>query len=535
MDHANIIRTEFLYGDRLVSCFAERPKNLDDLLRSIARRYPKNQAFVEDGNIFTYRQLDEAAERIAANLRQAGISPGERVVLFIGNRIEFVLTIFGALRMGAIVVPIGIRQTSPELTYMINQCGATAVIYEAALIARLPALKDIPSVLRLWTIEGNDSVPGEEFQDLLEPIAPRAEQLDIDEQSAAFIMYTSGTTGRPKGAMLSHLGFFHTAKNYERSFGYCSQSRMILAIPGSHISGLLAGIFVMIQVGGCTVIMREFKTRPFLQLIEKERITCSVMVPAMYNLCILEPDLKQYDLSTWTLGHFGGAAMPEVTIERLAQAVPQMRLYNGFGATETTSAVTLTTSSETVQFPESVGKVLDCIEVKVLDELGREVLPGLEGELWVRSPGNAIGYWNNPEATREGFVGGYWRSGDIGSIDEHGRMRVLDRKKDMINRGGYKVYSVEVENVLQRFPGVIEAAVVPVPCPILGERVRAVIYASQAVTLAELREFCSEHLADYKWPDQLIQFDAPLPRNLNGKMSKQALRKQLSELDQVPS
>jgi len=240
----------------------------------------------------------------------------------------------------------------------------------------------------------------------------------------------------------------------------------------------------------------------------------------------LHPDLPKRDLSCWRIGHFGGAAMPEVTISRLAEALPGLVLYNGFGATETTSAVTLTERGDAARKPDTVGTVVPCVDIRVLDNEGREVTAGASGELWIRSPGNAIGYWANVEATRASFVAGYWRSGDIGSVDAEGFVRVFDRIKDMINRGGFKVYCVELENVIQRHPGVIEVAAVASPCPVLGERIHVFVHATESIDTEAVRALCRRMLADYKTPDFVTVSATPLPRNLNGKLVKAPLRVQ---------
>ena len=512
------MRTECLYGDRLVPCFKQRPSNLDHMLRQVVMRWPNQEALVYEDTRLSYLAFDAQVSRLAVGMQQAGIKAGQRVAIFLGNCCEFVVSVFAVLRLGAICVPIGIRQSGHELLYMLNQCGASALVYDLALRDRLPEIGTAPELKHLWCVGEQSYLALANFD------AGELRDSVIDEQSAAFIMYTSGTTGQPKGAVLSHLGFFHTAKNYELTLGYNQHTRMVLAVPGSHISGLLAVLMVMVQVGGCTVLMREFKALALLRLIESEHITATLLVPAMYNLCLLEPRFSEFDLRSWTLGHFGGAPMPSMAIEGLARYVPSLHLHNGYGATETTSAVTLSSAKDTLAYPDSVGRVLPGVDIQVLDEQGCEVLPGNSGELFVRSPGNAIGYWNDPLATRREFVGGYWRSGDIGSLGADGFLRLLDRRKDMINRGGYKVYSSEVENVLLRLEGVIEAAVVPVPCPVLGERSHAFIYAQAGLSLAELRQFAALYLADYKLPDFLSVQDSPLPRNLNGKLVKLTLR-----------
>ena len=520
-------RTECLYGDRLVPCYAERPRHLDDMLRTVVQARGAQPAVLDGPRALSYQALDQAANRIATGLAAQGVQAGDRVALFLGNRLEFVTLLFGIWRLGAIAVPIGIRQSAAELGYMLNQCTAAALVFDTALADRLPPTADVPSVhcrVRLGDAAVQGLPPSIDYAALLAAGSDAPMVPDLDDQAPACIMYTSGTTGHPKGAVLSHLGFFHTARHYQQRFGYGPDERMLLAIPASHISGLLAVVLATVQVGGCIVSLPQFQPAEVLATLETQRITAAVMVPAMYNLLLLQPDLARRDLSHWRIGHFGGAAMPEVTIQRLADTLPGLQLYNGFGATETTSAVSLTETGDAARLPDTVGTLLPCVDIRVLDAQGREVATGASGELWIRSPGNAIGYWHNPEASRAAFVAGYWRSGDVGSLDHAGHLRVFDRLKDMINRGGFKIYCVELENAVQRVPGVIEAAAVASPCPVLGERIHVYIHALESVDPQAVRALCRSLLADYKTPDFITISATPLPRNLNGKLVKAPLR-----------
>ncbi|MCC6000992.1 MAG: acyl--CoA ligase [Pararhodobacter sp.] len=520
-----------LYGDRLVRCYADCPENLDRMLFQMADLRGAAPAVADDRRTLSYADLQERLAGLAGGLAGQGVGPGARVAVFAGNGVDFVVSLFAIWRLGGIAVPIGTRQTAAELTYMLNHCGATAVLFDAALAPQLPEPEAIPTVRLFAAIDdGTGPLPAEAPPDTMTLDALCGARPGListpatDAQDVACIMYTSGTTGRPKGAMLPHLAFYHTARNYELRFGYRSDDRMLLVIPGTHISGLLAAIMTMMQVGGCVVCRRHFRAADVLDTIEAEAITAAIMVPAMYNLLLLEPDIAAHDLTAWRVGHFGGAPMAEVTIRRLSEVLPGLSLYNGFGSTETTSAVTLTTALMAEDALDTVGSILPCVDIRAMDPDGHEVPAGEAGELWIQGPGNAIGYWDNPDATRTGFVGGYWRSGDIGSVDAQGHVRVFDRIKDMINRGGYKVFCVELENVIQAFPGVVEVAAVASPCPVLGERVHVFIHAHQPVDRDALRTYCGTQLADYKVPDFITQLPDPLPRNLNGKLSKAPLR-----------
>jgi acyl-CoA synthetase (AMP-forming)/AMP-acid ligase II len=262
----------------------------------------------------------------------------------------------------------------------------------------------------------------------------------------------------------------------------------------------------------------------------------TLIVPAMYNLCLLDPDFGRFDLSSWRVGGFGGAPMPGATIERLARHLPHLGLANVYGATETTGPATLLPPAELPSYPDAVGRALPCAEIIVCDDEGNEVLAGQSGELWIGGAMTVPGYWDDAAANNTSFVEGYWRSGDIGSIDAAGYVRVFDRKKDMINRAGYKVYCIEVENLILTHPDVVECAIVGQPDPILGERSHAfVVVRGKSVDVTTLRAYCAERLSDYKVPDFITVLDVPLPRNANGKVLKAELRARAPTTVSIPN
>ncbi len=513
---------ELHFGDRLVRTFCERPQSFDELIRETAARQPAATAFVEGGKSLTYAELDARLTRIAGNLATRGVSTGPRVGILCNAGTEFILATFGAMRLGAVSVPIGVRLQAPEIEYVIGNCGMEAIVFDAALAHLLPPPGATPGLR--WRFSVGAVVEGAEpFEHLLASVA--FAPVVIGEEDLALIMYTSGTTGRPKGAMLPHLALVHSAMHFQLCLGHNAATRALLTIPPSHISGLGAVVMPMLRAGGCTVLSQGFKAGTFLRQMAAERCTFTVLVPAMYKLCLMEPDFPDHDLSAWRTGIFGGAIMPPATIAALTEKLPHLQLVNGYGATETASPAAVMPLGHTAAQPDSVGKTVACGDIRILDDDGREVPTGASGELWIGGPMVAKGYWNDARATRESFVGGYWRSGDIGSIDANGYVRILDRKKDMINRGGYKVFSAEVEGILARHPDIVESAVVPAPDPVLGERVFAFICASRpTLTGEDVRAFCKPLIADYKVPELLRIDSEPLPRNANGKFDKVSLR-----------
>nr|WP_254227416.1 class I adenylate-forming enzyme family protein [Burkholderia multivorans] len=512
------------FDNRSVLCFSERLKNAYGALGESAERAPDATAIVYEDGRWTYRETVAEVARISTGLRQRGVKRGDRVALIIGNRPEFIFAFYAVLHAGAIAIPIDIRLQRQEVEYIAQDAGVTMFVCEAGFAERVPetAAGGPVACVSFNPDAGErlfDDVP--EAQDL-SPLEPQS------EEDTAAILYTSGTTGRPKGAMLSHLNFAHSILHFQGNVQLTQEDRVLLSVPATHVTGLLCAVVAAPAAGATLIILPYFKARNFLEVASREKMTYTVMVPAMYNLCLLVPELETFDLSSWRIGHFGGAPMPQATIEALARRLPNLTLMNGYGATETCSPTAMTPLSGDITGLKSVGRVLPCAEVLIVDADGVPVPYGETGEIWIRGPMVVKGYWGNESATKSAFTDGYWHSGDVGSLDEHGFLYVFDRLKDVINRAGYKIYSAEVENVLLQIPGVTESAVVAKPCPVLGERVHAFVSVNDAnVTEDVIRAYCVEALADYKVPETYTVSTNPLPRNANGKLVKRALREQL--------
>ena len=519
-------RLEAHYGDRVVACFAERPASVFAMLQEAVARNPDGDALVCGDERLSYRELLAQSGQLAAGLVAQGVVQGDRVAMVLGNRNEFVVTLFAAVRIGAIAVPISIREQTPGLAYMLAHCAAKVLVHEADLAEVLPAAADLPA-LRSRVAVGGACAGSLPFASLLSA-GPAPAPAQVHEEDTTAILYTSGTTGRPKGAMLTHLGVVHSSMHYQIAMGLTQADSSIAAVPLSHVTGLVALITTLVRCAGKLVIMPTFKAADFLRLAARERMTHTLMVPAMYNLCLLQSDFDQHDITHWRIGAYGGAPMPVASIATLAAKVPSLTLMNCYGSTETTSPSTLMPPGETAAHNDTVGAPLICAEMCVMDTQGCELPPDTLGEIWIKGPMVVRGYWDNPEATAANFTGGFWRSGDIGAIDGHGYVKVVDRMKDMINRGGYKIYTIEVENALYAHPAVQECAVVSKPCPVLGERVHAFVMLKQPGTAeAELSEFCRTRLSDYKVPESFTVSLTPLPRNANGKLVKRDLRERL--------
>lgn len=520
------------YDGRRVRCYADRPANLAAMFRDLAARFSERDAVVSDDLRLSFGELHGRIARIAGGLSAFGVGSGDRVALLLDNGWEFVAALLACNRLGAICVPIGIRQRRAELEFLLNDCGAAVLIHEAALAENVPPSDAIPGLRRRIAVGG--VVAGATTLDDLLGCDPMYGGAEIGEEDVAVILYTSGTTGRPKGAMLTHFGIVQSSLAFSRCLSFTEEERALAAIPLSHVSGLVGIFYSALIAGGALVAMRSgYRVPDLLETAARERISYTIMVPALYTLATMQPDLAAYDLSAWRIGCFGGAPMPEATIATLARLLPDLVLVNAYGSTETTSPTTIMPPGLNPSHPDSVGQVVPCGRVEIRSEDGALLQPGETGELWISGPMVVPGYWNRPEADREAFVDGAWRSGDIGTVDADGFVKVFDRLKDMINRAGFKVFSAEVENVLNHHPAIVEAAVVGRPDPVLGERVHAVVRPVEGSALdeASVRAFCAERMADYKVPETVVLTSDPLPRNANGKLQKPALRARLTESD----
>ncbi|QOZ25516.1 class I adenylate-forming enzyme family protein [Bradyrhizobium sp. CCBAU 51753] len=518
------MRLEPRFGDRVVPAFVDRPASLWAMIADAVAQNGGGEALVCGDIRISWHEVARRAAKVAAGFAKLGLKPGDRIAILLGNRIEFVLTMFAAAHAGLVTVLLSTRQQKPEIAYVLNDCGARALVHEATLAERVPDAADIPGLAHRIAVSDDAA---SQFAVLLDhPPAPAPAA--VSEEDTAMILYTSGTTGRPKGAMLAHCNIIHSSMVFASTLRLTQADRSIAAVPLAHVTGAVANITTMVRCAGTLIIMPEFKAAEYLKVAARERVSYTVMVPAMYNLCLLQPDFDSYDLSSWRIGGFGGAPMPVATIERLDAKIPGLKLANCYGATETTSPSTLMPGELTAAHIDSVGLPCPGAEIIVMGPDGRELPRGEIGELWIRSASVIKGYWNNPKATAESFTDGFWHSGDLGSVDAENFVRVFDRQKDMINRGGLKIYSAEVESVLAGHPAVVESAIIAKPCPVLGERVHAVIVTRTEVDADALRAWCAERLSDYKVPETMTLTTTPLPRNANGKVVKRQLRETLA-------
>ncbi|TNJ66039.1 acyl--CoA ligase [Paenibacillus hemerocallicola] len=520
---AGVVRESVFQRDVLV--YAERPRSVNELLQRTVTRFPDREALVMHNESLTYEEMHRFIEYIASRLHGGyGVRKGERVAILLGNCMEYALVFFACSRIGAIAVPLNTRLAPKEIQFMLEQSGSMALITDMEFAEKVAAIDSVSAKF----IVGGEREGFVPFERLIAPAEP-APHTNMDEQEPLYIMYTSGTTGVPKGAVGSHAGVIHAVMSYSRIMGTTEQDRSLDAVPFFHVTGLVGQLIHMVYTGGANVIVRRFRSSEFVRVMSEARITFTFNVPTVYVMMLLDPSFHRYRYDAFNILAYGGASMSPHTIEQLEREFPGVQLYNAYGATETTSPATVMPPRYYKSMMLSVGLPIPVIEVKIVDSSGEACAPSQMGELLIKGPNVVRRYWDNEEADEKSFEGDYWRSGDIAMMDERGFIYIMDRAKDMINRGGEKIFSVEVENILLGHPNVLEAAVVGIPDRVFGESVKAVIVPKPGTTVdeVEIQEFARHHLADYKIPRQ-VEIRSELPRNPGGKVLKYLLRNAVS-------
>jgi acyl-CoA synthetase (AMP-forming)/AMP-acid ligase II len=507
-------------------------RTLPAMFLEVAAAHGTREALVDGPVRLDHQQALRRSATVAARLMARGVAPGDRVAILLPNCWQYAIGYCGAQLAGAIVVLVNTRLTGPELDHVFTDSGATLIVTDDALGARVPA----PLADRIVTADELMADPGPEEE--VDPAGLPGHARTPDD--VAHLLYTSGTTGNPKGAMHTHANLVFNARTVRERLGAAPDERTLIAAPMFHATGTVSQFIGFFTAGGCCVFTPAFKAETTVALMVSERITFFAGVAAMLRLILLKAEDTASDLSALRLFVMGGSPVPEAFPAEVVRRLPGLTLGNVWGMTEATSIVTYTDGEEYLAHAGTVGRPVAGVEVAIsLDDGPPQDLRDTVGELCVRGPVVTGGYWNNPDATASTFVDGWLHTGDVGSIDADGFVRVLDRLKDMIIRGGENIYSLEVENVLATHPDVAEVAVVGVPDPIFDERVRAVVVPRPGRTpsVESLRSHAATALADYKVPAE-FHFAEELPRNASGKVLKRQLIDEAGtsakELDDIP-
>lgn len=484
-------------------------------------------AIIDGDNRITYAEFDRRTDQFARALRELGVRQGDRVAVLMVNSAALLETMFATAKLGAVFVPINFRLAPPEVSYLLADSGAHVFVWSGQLfpLARAALAREGVQV-RARVVVGGESSDGEaDFEQALASGEPRALGTNAAGSDLCCLMYTSGTTGRPKGAMLTHDNLLWNAINTVMGHRLREGDRTVTVAPMFHIGGLGVHTLPLLYVGGTSAILPAFDPEKTLATMARERVTVQFLVPAMWSALMTVPGFETYDLSALELAVTGGAPCPLPVLEYFrGKGVP---FQEGFGLTETAPTVSILDADHVKAKAGSIGRALFHVETRIVDENDRDVHTGEVGELVVRGPNVFAGYWGLPEATAEAFRGGWFHTGDLGRMDAEGFITLVDRKKDMIITGGENVYPIEVEQVLYRHPAVREVAVVGVPHTKWGETPIAVVALKDGaqVTGDELIGYARERLAHFKCPTR-VEYVPELPRTATDKVLKTTLRKE---------
>ena len=504
--------------------------NLIDVLDASVRRNPDHTAVEWGGESMTYRELRDAADRAASVFAVRGVLPGDRVMVMTLNDPGFLVAMYGIWRCGAVLVPVNHKMTPPEIEQIATHSRAVTGVVSDRLADT--AAQGAPGIG--WLTTGWE--PGT-FEDAVSAAEPYTGGL-VDESDYAEVLYTSGSTGAPKGCVLTHRAVSAIAPNMVSNMPFAADERMLVCMPVWHASPLNNWVLTTVFVGGTVVLMREYDPAQFLSVLEERRITSVFGAPVAFIAPVqlakagAEEGARQpasYDLSAMRMLIYGAAPLGEEMARMLIDAYGTENFYQVYGMTETGPAGSVLKPVDQVRKAGSIGRGMLGVDLKVVDDDGTDVIADGEGDIWVRCDSMMSVYLSNPSATAEAFIDGWYRTGDVGRVDAEGYIYIADRKKDVIITGGENVYSTEVEEAIRNMPEVRDVAVVGRVHPEWGETVVAVIVTDegQLLSVDEVRAHLAGKLAKYKIPREVVVARG-LPRNPSGKLLKHVIRAEVN-------
>ncbi|MEL4023957.1 long-chain-fatty-acid--CoA ligase [Lysinibacillus endophyticus] len=496
--------------------------NSSNLLARNARKYPNQEAVICHGRRVTYKTLDEQVTRLSHALLSKGIKQQDKVILFMPNVLEFVVSYFAVQRIGAIVVPVNAKFTLSEVEYVAEHAEAKAILAHEAIFAAVESISNIEMKIKTGqAVEGWES-----YTTLIENANNTQIDCQLNEDDLSTILYTSGTTGKPKGVLFSYRNILAVAQMIAIEMEVKPESRILLMMPLTHSAPLHLFLMSSMLVGATSVLTPTFTPDLLIDSVENERTTHFFGAPVAYLLTASHPRLQSADLSSMKWWVYGGAPLSESEIRQIEKAF-NAELTCVYGLTEAGPSGSLLFAHEHKEKAGSVGKRAPFgTELRIVNELGEDVAIGEIGEIVLYGEGNMVGYYKEVEATKAAFIDGWIKTGDLARFDEDGYIWIVDRKKDVIISGGVNIYPKEIEDRILQFGGIFEVAVVGVPHEEWGETVKAIYAAKTQIDEQELKDYLTEHLAKYKIPRLFEQVDA-LPRNASGKILKHQLKTQV--------
>jgi acyl-CoA synthetase (AMP-forming)/AMP-acid ligase II len=506
--------------------------NVSYLLTNSASKYPQRTAIISGEVRSTYKVFNERANRLANAVKALGVTRGDRVGLLLFNTHRFAETYFGLLKLGAIVVPLNWRLAEDEIRFLVNHSEISSLIFDEEFRETIDRNREsFGSVKHFIGVGARSNHLGRDYEEVLGSGSAEEPSTAPDDQDPCQIIYTSATTGRAKGAVLSHRNIiwntFNTILGREHRSGEIS----LIVGPLFHTAALNNHFTTQVALGGTSILVKKFDPETVLRYIQEEKVNVISGSPAMFNLLLEYPGLDRFDLRSITKCTSGSAALPEEIKERLFKAFPGAKgVYDLYGCTEASPTITTLSARDSITKKYSVGLPAPFVEVRIMDEKGRSLPANEVGELVCRGPNVMQGYWRDEQATAEAIKDGWLHTGDVARADEDGYIYVIDRKKDMIISGGENIYPREVEKVLLRHPGILDVAVIGVPDMKWGEAVKAFVVRKsvEAIDEQEVIQFCKRRLASYKKPS-IVEFVKSIPRNAAGKVLKKTLKNDRSQ------
>ncbi|MFP5112342.1 acyl-CoA synthetase [Bacillaceae bacterium C204] len=501
--------------------------NIGSLLAQNARKFPELLAIECEGRSYTYRQFNKEVNKLANGLLKQGVNKGDKLALMMKNSDYFVLTFFAAAKIGAVAVPVNFRLTASEVHYILDQSDTSLVVCDKEFESIIAAAKQGTDVRLVITVGEPETTGYYSYESTLTDNENEPD-VEVSEQDDLEILYTSGTTGRPKGALFDHSQIFKVGIAVVINMGIRQHERILHLAPLFHSAQLNLFLISGVALGATHIIHRDFHPVKTLQAIQEHKITHLFAVPAMYNFLLQVPNAAEFDLSSIKRVGYGAAPMAPELVKKTTQLFKTDQFYNLCGLTEAgPGGILLDPEGHRLHLGKG-GKPIFLTETRVVNEEANDVLPGVIGEFIVRSDMVMKEYYKKPEETKSTLKNGWLYTGDLATIDEEGYITLVDRKKDMIISGGENVYSVEVESVLFEHPNVLDAAIIGLPDEVWGEAVCAIIVPREGFVIdeQEVRNFCRQKLAGYKVPRRIF-IEEQLPRNASGKVLKYQLREKM--------